>query len=272
MYVVPPILVLFAKQPLVDRYDVSSLKGMCSAAAPLSESLIDQVYERLGTPVKQAYGISETSPAITVQRWARAFSAKGSTGVLIPNMSAKLVDMDGKEVPRGAEGEVWVKGPNVFVGYHNNEDATKSAFSDDGFYKTGDVGYEDADGNFYITDRVKELIKYKGYQVAPGQLEALVLKHPKVADVAVMGQYDESIASEVPKAFVVPVKDVSASEDLETEIVQWVSDRVSHPKRLRGGVQFVDEVPKSVTGKILRRILKDKYGEKSTPRQRGSKL
>lgn len=272
LFVVPPILLAFAKAPLVDKYDISSLAGMCSAAAPLPASLIDDVYARLRVPVKQAYGISECAPAITMQRWAALETARGSAGVLLPNITAKWVGLDGCEVPRGEEGELWVKGPNVFMGYHNNAAATQSAFSKDGFYKTGDVGYEDASGNFYITDRVKELIKYKGLQVAPAQLEALMLKHPKVADVAIMGVYDASIASEVPKAFVVAAAGAVPGAELGKELTSWVSDRVSNYKRLRGGIQFVDEVPKSVTGKILRRVLKEKFGGKIMPTKETAKF
>jgi 4-coumarate--CoA ligase len=127
----------------------------------------------------------------------------GSNGPALPNQTVKFMSPDGQEVPTGTEGELWISGPNVFRGYHNNPEATSSSLTPDGFFKTGDIGYEDEDGNMYITDRVKELIKFKGFQVAPAELEGLLMGHDKVHDVAVIGIYDERIASEVPLAFVV---------------------------------------------------------------------
>jgi 4-coumarate--CoA ligase len=164
---------------------------------------------------------------------------------------------DGVEVPQGKEGEVWIKGPNVFLGYHNNPEATASSKSEDGFFKTGDIGYEDADGNMYITDRVKELIKYKGFQVAPAELEGVLMGMELVDDVAVVGIRDESQATEVPLAFIVPSKGVERSKENEDVIMKWLAERVAGHKRLRGGVRWTDEIPKSASGKILRRILKD---------------
>ncbi|KAF2098464.1 acetyl-CoA synthetase-like protein [Rhizodiscina lignyota] len=263
IYVAPPILLALARSPLVDQYDISSIGGIMSAAAPLATQLIEDVYTKFKIPVKQAYGMSEASPAVTHQMdWEKAMIYKGSVGTLLPNMSAKWVDLDGNEVAKGQEGELWIKGPNVFAHYHENPQATENSFSDDGWYKTGDVGYEDEHGNYYITDRVKELIKYKGYQVAPAELEAMLLKNPKVKDVAVLGMYVEEMASEVPRAFIVPTEGNKPSDQLAKEIVAWLDAQVSYPKKLRGGVQFVEEVPKSPTGKILRRLLKDKYGTK----------
>jgi 4-coumarate--CoA ligase len=164
---------------------------------------------------------------------------------------------DGVEVPQGKEGEVWIKGPNVFLGYHNNPSATSSSKTPDGFFKTGDIGFEDEDGNMYITDRVKELIKYKGFQVAPAELEGILTSHELINDVAVVGIRDESQATEVPLACVVPKEGVERSGKSERAIVEWLSERVAGHKRLRGGVKWVDEVPKSASGKILRRVLKD---------------
>lgn len=182
----------------------------------------------------------------------------GSNGPALPNQIVKFMSPDGEEVPTGKEGEVWIAGPNVFKGYHNNPTATAESITPDGFFKTGDIGYEDEDGNMYITDRVKELIKFKGFQVAPAELEGLLVGHDHVSDVAVIGIYDERIASEVPLAFVVPGDGVERSEESVRAIVEWVTERVAHHKRLRGGVRWIDEVPKSASGKILRRVLKDK--------------
>ena len=164
---------------------------------------------------------------------------------------------DSSPVPTGTEGEVWIKGPNVFQGYHNNAEATASSLTADGFFKTGDIGYEDEDGNMYITDRVKELIKYKGFQVAPAELEGVLAGNDMVEDVAVIGTYDKSRESEVPLACVVLKEGVERSKVSEGKIVTWLSERVAGHKQLRGGVRWVDEVPKSASGKILRRVLKD---------------
>ena len=163
---------------------------------------------------------------------------------------------EGKEVPAGQTGELWLKGPNVFMGYLNNEEGTKNALTEDGYFKTGDVGHQDEEGNFYITDRVKELIKYKGFQVPPAELEGLLISHPDIDDVAVIGIQDHEQATEVPRAYVVPKKGVKGGKEKEQEIKEWLAKKVASHKRLRGGVRFVDEVPKSASGKILRRVLK----------------
>lgn len=160
------------------------------------------------------------------------------------------------EVPAGQTGELWIKGPNVFKGYLNNQEGTANALTADGYFKTGDVGHQDKDGNFYITDRVKELIKYKGFQVPPAELEGLLVDHPAVDDAAVVGVYDKSQATEVPRAYVVAAQGVERSEATAKDIQGWLAGKVANHKRLRGGVRFVDEIPKSVSGKILRRLLK----------------
>lgn len=168
---------------------------------------------------------------------------------------------DEKEVPAGETGELWIKGPNVFKGYLNNKEMTAHALTPDGYFKTGDVGHQDKDGNFYITDRVKELIKYKGFQVPPAELEGLLASHPSVADVAVIGIYKKEEATEVPRAYVVPAQGVQPSEEAAKEIIDWLATKVANHKKLRGGVKFVEEIPKSVSGKILRRVLKQQANE-----------
>lgn len=175
---------------------------------------------------------------------------------MLPNQTAKLTSSTGEEVPIGKVGELWIKGPNVFVGYLNNPEATKNALTPDGYFKTGDVGYQDSDGNFYITDRVKELIKYKGFQVAPAELEGLLASNPIIDDVAVIGVYDSSRATEIPRAYVVLQSGIEPSKQTEADIVKWLENKVSNPKRLRGGVRFINAIPKSASGKILRRLLK----------------
>ena len=158
-------------------------------------------------------------------------------------------------------GELWLSGPNVFAGYWKNDAATADAITSDSYFKTGDIGFQDAQHNFYITDRVKELIKYKGFQVAPAELEGILVSHPGIDDVAVIGVYDKDQASELPRAYVVPKGGLGKGEKEAQEIIDWLSAKVTHHKKLRGGVRFVDEIPKSVSGKILRRLLKVKAQE-----------
>ena len=163
---------------------------------------------------------------------------------------------DEKEVAIGETGELWIKGPNIFKGYLDNPEGTRNALTEDGYLKTGDVGYQDKDGNFFITDRVKELIKYNGFQVPPAELEGLLISHPKIDDVAVVGVYSEEHASEIPRAYVVPAAGVDRNKSTQAEIISWLESRVANHKRLRGGIRFVDDVAKSPSGKILRRLLK----------------
>ena len=173
-----------------------------------------------------------------------------------------------KELPIGETGELWIKGPNVFKGYLNNPEGTKNALTEDGYFKTGDVGHQDKDGNFYITDRVKELIKYKGFQVPPAELEGLLLSHPSVNDVAVIGINSKDQATELPRAYIVPKPGIEGSSKTADDIMQWLQAKVANHKRLRGGVRFIDEVPKSVSGKILRRLLKVKAQEEEEKGQK----
>ncbi|RMZ82332.1 hypothetical protein DV738_g1761, partial [Chaetothyriales sp. CBS 135597] len=257
VYVAPPILVRLASDPKVDEYDLSSLRMITSAAAPLTKELVDAVHKRIKIRINQAYGLSETSPMTHGQPWDEWYSSVGAVGKLVPNMTAKYVSLDGKELKAGEAGELWVSGPNVFKGYLKNEAATREAISEDGFFKTGDVGFQDENHNFYITDRVKELIKYKGFQVPPAELEGKLMGHPDVQDVAVIGVFDNQRQTEVPRAYVVATNGKKTEQDAQ-EIVNWLNQKVANHKHLRGGVRFIDEIPKSAAGKILRRILKER--------------
>lgn len=259
-HIVPPIILFLSKSPIVGKYDLRSLRTIMSAAAPLATELVNDIYNRLRIPVKQGYGLSETSPATHVQRTEDWQSAIGSVGLLMPNMTAKYVSESGEALAAGSVGELWVKGPNIFAGYWKNDKATTNCMTSDGYFKTGDIGYQDKNGNFFITDRLKELIKFKGFQVPPAELEGLLVSYEKVADACVVGFYDHGQATEVPVAFVVKAEAVKHISDtvLEQDITDWVAGRVAHYKRLRGGVRFVDEIPKSAAGKILRRLLRDK--------------
>ena len=160
----------------------------------------------------------------------------------------------------------------MFKGYLKNASATRDSITPDGYFKTGDVGYQDKDNNFYITDRVKELIKYKGFQVAPAELEGKLMDHPDIEDVAVIGVEDREQHTEVPRAYVVSSKGKDAGEREAKEIIEWLGGKVASHKRLRGGVRFIDEVPKSAAGKILRRILKERAGKEEAENGGKAKL
>ncbi|KAH6890564.1 hypothetical protein B0T10DRAFT_486188 [Thelonectria olida] len=270
VYVPPPIILAFGKHPLIDKYDLSSLRFLNSAAAPLSRDLVDAVWERLKITVKQGYGLSETSPAISVQMFDEWNRFQGSVGKLAPNMQAKIVDPEGNEVAAGTPGEFLVKGPNVFRGYLNRPELDNDTFTEDGWFKTGDVMYMCPKGNLYVTDRIKELIKYKGFQVAPAELEAKLIGRKDIADVCVVGAWNEAEQTEVPRAYVVVSAGVDESDQLAKDIVEWLNARVGASKKLRGGVRFTKEIPKSAAGKILRRVLRDqiKKEEETGPRAR----
>ncbi|MDZ7675708.1 MAG: AMP-binding protein [Acidimicrobiales bacterium] len=250
-FAVPPMVLAFAKHPLVDEYDLSSLKTVFSGAAPLGAELAQEAAARIGCEVVQGYGMTELSP---VSHATPPGNFKpGSSGLTVANTECRLVSADGEDQDVGGErGELWVKGPQVMKGYLNNEQATAATIDADGWLHTGDVAELDHDGHFYIVDRVKELIKYKGFQVPPAELEALLLTHPKIADTAVIGIPDDE-AGELPKAFVVAVPDQELSAQ---EVQDFVADKVASYKQVRL-VEFIDEVPKSASGKILRRHLRD---------------
>lgn len=274
IYVAPPVIVRLARDDIVKDYDLSSVRMITSGAAPLTRELVEAVHKKLKLKINQAYGLSETSPVTHEQPWDEWHSSIGSVGKMFPNMLARYMSVDGKELGPGEAGELWLAGPNVFQGYWKNESATKDALVEvDGtkWFKTGDVGYQDEKHNFYITDRVKELIKYKGFQVAPAELEGKLMDHPLVNDVAVIGVEDNEQHTEVPRAYIVHAKrggdagekesgrpsDKDSAKDAD-DIIAWTSEKVSNHKRLRGGIRFVDEIPKSASGKILRRVLKDR--------------
>lgn len=275
-YVVPPVILLFAKSPLIDKYNLSSLRLLHSAAAPLSNDLIGLVYKRLKIPVKQTYGMSEASPAICSQSWADWNNPIGSVGKPIPNMSIKIMSTastsnSNKELPPNQDGEIYLLGPNIFKGYYRNALATSKSMSE-GWFRSGDIGYIDEGGNLFLTDRQKELIKYNGFQVAPAQLEGLLMGHQAVNDVAVVGVWSKERETEVPRAYVVLARGYMASKDLENEVCEWLARKVAPHKKLRGGIRFVDEVPKSAAGKVLRRVLVEQAKREEEKTRLTSKL
>ena len=249
LYVVPPLALALARHPLVDQYDLSSVKLVNSGAAPLDESLQRACAERLHCLVTQGYGMTETSLACHVTPEDPAKVRGGSVGQTLPGMESKIVDVEtGAELDAGARGEICVRGPNVMQGYWNDPEATAHTIDAEGWLHTGDVGYADADGYFYVVDRVKELIKYKGMQVAPAELEGLLLGHPAIADAAVIPSPDDE-AGEVPKAFVV----LRSPLDAEA-LMEFIAGRVAPHKKVRR-VEVVEAIPRSASGKILRRVL-----------------
>ena len=250
-YAVPPVVLALAKHPLVDQYDLSSLVQVFSGAAPLGAELAAEASRRIGCEVVQGYGMTELSPVshCTVEGDFRP----GTSGVTIPNTEIRIVDADtGEDRGVGEEGELWVRGPQVMKGYLNNEAATRDTIDEDGWLHTGDVAVVDAHHHVSIVDRLKELIKYKGFQVPPAELEALLVAHPKVADVAVIGIPDDE-AGEIPTAFVVTQPGADVTVD---ELQAYIAEHVASYKQVRM-IEFVDEIPKSPSGKILRRVLRD---------------
>lgn len=250
--VVPPIILALAKHPAVSAYDLSSLRTLFSGAAPLSDDLAGACARRLNVRVRQGYGLTETSPVTHFHPIESEVVKFGSVGPPIPGTECRLVNPDtGADVPAGERGELWIRGPQVMKGYLNKPDATAACLTSDGWFKTGDVATVDEDGWFAIVDRVKELIKYKGMQVAPAELEAVLLSHPSIADAAVIPVADEE-AGEIPKAFV-----VLRGELTPDAIMSYVAQHVSPYKKVRV-VEITDAIPKSPSGKILRRLLVEK--------------
>ena len=248
-HLVPPIVLALSKHPIVDNYRLPNLKTIFSGAAPLGEDLTRACMDRLGITVRQGYGMTETSP-VTHSSPAPPLDIKfGSVGVPAPNTECKIIDLEtGAPLSPGEKGEVCVRGPQVMIGYLNNPEATALTIDAEGWLHTGDIGYVDEDGHFFIVDRAKELIKYKGLQVAPAELEAVLLAHPSVADAAVI-PYPDDEAGEVPKGIIV------LKEPIEPQaLLEFVAERVAPHKRIRH-LEFVDKIPKSPSGKILRRVL-----------------
>jgi len=251
LHLVPPVALALAKHPIVDKYDLSKAQWALSAAAPLGGPVAEAFTARLGTKLFQAYGMTEVSGATHVGSCLPGALKPTSGGTLLPNTECVVIDpASGEPVDRGQQGEIWVRGPLNMRGYLNKPDATAQTIDPEGWLHTGDIGYVDDDGDIFIVDRLKELIKYKGMQVAPAELEAILLGHPAVADAAVIPSPDEE-AGEIPKAFVV-ARTPTPAED----IMAYVADRVAPHKKIRR-LEFIDAIPKSAAGKILRRVLID---------------
>jgi acyl-CoA synthetase (AMP-forming)/AMP-acid ligase II len=259
LFVAPPIVLALAKHPAVARYDLSSLEYIVSAAAPLDAELARACSARLGLPpVRQAYGMTELSPGTHVVPLSAEDPPAGTVGKLLPGTGMRIVSLDqpGKDLGVGEEGEILIRGPQMMKGYLGRPSETAAMIDPDGWLHTGDIGYADADGWLFVVDRVKELIKYKGFQVAPAELEAVLLTHDGIADAAVIGVYDED-GNEVPKAYVVRQPDATGLSG--EDIMAFVAGKVAPYKKIRR-VEFIGGVPRAASGKILRRELREREG------------
>nr|ABV60448.1 4-coumarate:coenzyme A ligase 2 [Physcomitrium patens]PNR34252.1 hypothetical protein PHYPA_024069 [Physcomitrium patens] len=255
---VPPIVLAIAKNPIVDNYDLSSIRMVMSGAAPLGKELEDAFRARLPNAVLgQGYGMTEAGPVLAMcLAFAKTpFPVKpGSCGTVVRNAEVKIVDTEtGMSLPYNQPGEICIRGPQIMKGYLNNPEATANTIDKDGFLHTGDVAFIDEDEEMFIVDRVKEIIKFKGFQVPPAELEALLFSHPLIQDAAVVSRKDD-IAGEVPVAFVVRTPSSIISEE---EVKAYIADQVVFYKKIHS-VYFVDSIPKSASGKILRKDLRNK--------------
>ncbi|KAL2714898.1 putative 4-coumarate--CoA ligase 1 isoform X1 [Vespula squamosa] len=256
---VPPIILFLSVSPLVKKEHLSNVRTAFSGAAPLSKGDVDRFYEkfRLDNSLfrfAQGYGLTECAPVAFVEKTGLKYASIGKN---ICGCDTRLVDPVTKVdicEPR-RNGELWIRGPHVMKGYFNNPKATKEILHEDGWLKTGDIAYFDDDLDFFIADRLKELIKVKGFQVPPAELESLLRTHPDVEEAAVIGIPDAR-SGEVPRAFVVLKKDRKIGEE---EIKNFIKGKVSEYKRLNGGVSFVRDIPKNASGKILRVKIKEAY-------------
>ena len=249
-HIVPPIVLALAKNPLVDKYDMTSLKMLMSAAATLKDELTVECSKRLDCKIKQAWGMSELSPVGTCDPDDKIKA--GSIGPLLASTEGKIISVEtGEDLPEETEGELCIRGPQVMQGYINQPEKTKETFLEGGWLLTGDLAKYDSDGYFYILDRLKELIKYKGFQVAPAELEDVLMTHSEIIDATVIPVEDEE-AGQFPRAYVVKAEN---SKLQENEVQDYVAGKVAPHKKLRGGVIFTDSIPKTASGKILRRMV-----------------
>ncbi|EXK87617.1 hypothetical protein FOQG_08955 [Fusarium oxysporum f. sp. raphani 54005] len=264
LWLVPPLLIRLLNDKSAQGYDLSFVKQFNTGAAPLADQVIAQLARKFPTvAVRQAWGMTETTSCLTVtppnlSTWSNA----SKVGKLVPGTEIRVVDPDtGEDVAAGNVGEIWAKGPQVTMGYLDRPKETAASYLEDGFFKTGDLGSIDNEGFITIHDRIKEMIKVRGHAVAPAELEDLLHGHPKVKDAAIIGIPDD-YSGETPRAFVVLAGGVHGRPEVVKELQEFVAARKAKHKRLSGGVEFMDQIPKSPSGKILRRVLKASWKEK----------
>jgi acyl-CoA synthetase (AMP-forming)/AMP-acid ligase II len=255
--VVPPIVLALARHPAVTRYDLSSLRFVTSGAAPLGASLLRAASERIGVSIRQGYGLTEATLGVSGLPLGQLMTKPASVGRLLPNIEARVVDLrSGDNLGPNERGELLLRGPNMMRGYLNQPQATATSLDAGGWLRTGDVALFDDDGDLFIVDRLKEILKVKGHQVAPSRLEEVLLQHPDVVDAAVIGVPDEE-AGELPMAFVVPRSDAARAD----AIIAATALLLSPHERIRR-LEFVDSIPRSLSGKILRRLLRDRRADR----------
>ncbi|KAE8988818.1 hypothetical protein PR003_g22328 [Phytophthora rubi] len=254
-HIAPPAVLFLAHHPLVEQFDLSSTEFVVSGGAPIGKQVESLVHKRLGLNVKQIYGMTELSPAVN---YGEDHARKpGSAGRLVPNTELRVRCMStDRDLPPNQEGELLYRGPQVMLGYENNHEANQNIFTEDGFLRTGDIGYIDDDGFVFVIDRAKELIKYKGHQVAPGELEDVLNHHPAIADCCCVRGRNE-LGEEIPKAFVVLKNPDSPNRPTPQDIMDYVAENVAPFKKVRE-VQFIEAIPKNASGKMLRRQLQER--------------
>ena len=261
LILVPPILLRLTRDPVVNQFDLRNVKRWTSGAAPISPEVLKSLEQRFPwTGFRQGYGATEAACIAAQPPTHYDWKYGVSVGMLLSNTVAKVVDARGNELGPGQTGEILAKGPQVAMGYLDNKKATTDSFGSDGFYHTGDAGYFDDEGLIYIKDRIKEMIKVKGFQVPPAELEDLLLGHEIVDDCAVISRPDE-YAGELPKAYVVLKSDVPMTDVAGHSLLEYVREKKARYKWL-AEVEFTDKIPKSPAGKLLRRVLQEREKER----------
>ncbi|KAL5363127.1 hypothetical protein BJX96DRAFT_186591 [Aspergillus floccosus] len=258
---VPPVALALAENPLVKKYSYPDLEYFSCSAAPLKPLVASKLQSRFpGVSLCQTYGCTELSSCVSQSGVRDKQAPLVSGGSLLANMKVRFIDEQCQDVPTGQAGEICVSAPSIMMGYKDNELATQEAMLEPGWYRTGDIGYLDSNGYLVIIDRIKDVIKYKGFQISPTELEEIIGQHPMVADSGVTSVWDDSEATEIPQAFVVLIAGVAPSDQhrLAKDIEHMVASKVAGYKKLRGGVRFIDKLPRNPTGKLLRRQLRER--------------
>ena len=257
LLLVPPILIRMVRDPIVDEYDLNCITRFSSGAAPLSEEIIQQLKAKFpNTGFKQGYGMTESCSCISAHPPEKyGYQHAHKVGMICASTEVKIIDEKGRELGIGEPGELLARGPQITMGYLNNEQATRSTYDEEGFLHTGDQAVIDEEGMITITDRIKEMVKVKGIGVAPAELEDLLLGHPYVEDCAVLGIKDD-YSGEKPKAYIVRKGGALSERELGEALLRYVQEKKVRHKWLKE-IEFIGEIPKSASGKILRRVLRD---------------